>query len=179
MKRLCFLLFFSDARHRQQRQQSLVPRACAGYIGGGIPRTAADFREIWPRKASLRGDADMFIYLSKKIAIPNGTKLESLAWNPAQGWIACGGSNGLTKVRYAGGLKNQQQLHCSIEGVCYCSRGATRLEGCVRSAGKPLGLYGYTADARVYAARLDTLHVLKRTYLVPGADLQQFIVTKV
>eukprot|EP00904_Undaria_pinnatifida_P002695 jgi/Undpi1/12426/HiC_scaffold_5.g02098.m1 len=40
----------------------------------------------------------MFIYLSKKIAIPNGTKLESLAWNPAQGWIACGGSNGLTKV---------------------------------------------------------------------------------
>ena len=41
----------------------------------------------------------MFIYLSKKIAIPNGTKLDSLAWNPAQGWIACGGSNGLTKVR--------------------------------------------------------------------------------
>ncbi|CAM9272263.1 unnamed protein product [Hapterophycus canaliculatus] len=40
----------------------------------------------------------MFIYLSKKIAIPNGTKLASLAWNPAQGWIACGGSNGLTKV---------------------------------------------------------------------------------
>ncbi|CAM9614606.1 unnamed protein product, partial [Ectocarpus sp. 12 AP-2014] len=40
----------------------------------------------------------MFIYLSKKIAIPNGTKLDSLAWNPAQGWIACGGSNGLTKV---------------------------------------------------------------------------------
>lgn len=40
----------------------------------------------------------MFIYLSKKIAIPNGTKLDSLAWNPAQGWIACGGSHGLTKV---------------------------------------------------------------------------------
>lgn len=48
----------------------------------------------------------MFIYLSKKIAIPNGTKLESLAWNPAQGWIACGGSNGLTKV---GVLQQQQQ----------------------------------------------------------------------
>lgn len=41
----------------------------------------------------------MFIYLSKKIAIPNGTKLDSLAWNPTQGWIACGGSHGLTKVR--------------------------------------------------------------------------------
>ncbi|CAM9601651.1 unnamed protein product, partial [Choristocarpus tenellus] len=40
----------------------------------------------------------MFIYLTKKIAIPNGTKLHSLAWNPVQGWIACGGSSGLTKV---------------------------------------------------------------------------------
>lgn len=45
------------------------------------------------------GERVMFIYLSKKIAIPNGTKLDSLAWNPAQGWIACGGSHGLTKVR--------------------------------------------------------------------------------
>ena len=24
----------------------------------------------------------MFVYLSKKIAIPNGVKLHSLAWNP-------------------------------------------------------------------------------------------------
>jgi hypothetical protein len=63
----------------------------------------------------------MFIYLSKKvrrwlvalyaapailtcgfssvqIAIPNGVKLKSVAWNPEQGWIACGGDNGLLKV---------------------------------------------------------------------------------
>ena len=40
----------------------------------------------------------MFIYLSKKIAIPNGINLHSLAWNPDQGWIACGGDSGLLKV---------------------------------------------------------------------------------
>lgn len=40
----------------------------------------------------------MFVYLSKKIAIPNGVKLRSIAWNQDQGWIACGGDNGLLKV---------------------------------------------------------------------------------
>ncbi|RKO87327.1 WD40-repeat-containing domain protein, partial [Blyttiomyces helicus] len=52
----------------------------------------------------------MFIYLSKKklihslrhpscqIAIPNGVKLRSVAWNNDQGWIACGGEDGLLKV---------------------------------------------------------------------------------
>ena len=40
----------------------------------------------------------MFIYLCKKIAIPNGVKLSSLSWNPEQGWITCGGENGLLKV---------------------------------------------------------------------------------
>ena len=40
----------------------------------------------------------MFVYLSKKIAIPNGVKLRSVAWNADQGWIACGGDNGLLKV---------------------------------------------------------------------------------
>ncbi|KAJ9468906.1 Intraflagellar transport protein 122-like protein [Diplonema papillatum] len=40
----------------------------------------------------------MFVYLSKKIAIPNGVKLRSVAWNAEQGWIACGGDNGLLKV---------------------------------------------------------------------------------
>ena len=40
----------------------------------------------------------MFVFLSKKIAIPNGAKLHSLSWNSAQGWIACGGENGLLKV---------------------------------------------------------------------------------
>lgn len=40
----------------------------------------------------------MFVFLSKKIAIPNGAKIHSLAWNASQGWIACGGENGLLKV---------------------------------------------------------------------------------
>jgi len=40
----------------------------------------------------------MFVYLSKKIAIPNGIKLKCVSWNSEQGWIACGGDNGLLKV---------------------------------------------------------------------------------
>jgi len=40
----------------------------------------------------------MFVYLSKKIAIPNGVKLKSLRWNATKGWIVCGGDNGLLKV---------------------------------------------------------------------------------
>lgn len=40
----------------------------------------------------------MFIYLSKKIAIPNGVKLRTVSWFNDQGWIACGGEEGLLKV---------------------------------------------------------------------------------
>ncbi|XP_022083410.1 WD repeat-containing protein 35-like [Acanthaster planci] len=40
----------------------------------------------------------MFIYLSKKIAIPNNTKLRCVSWNQEQGFIACGGEDGLLKV---------------------------------------------------------------------------------
>uniref|UniRef100_A0A0G4GH72 Uncharacterized protein n=1 Tax=Chromera velia CCMP2878 TaxID=1169474 RepID=A0A0G4GH72_9ALVE len=40
----------------------------------------------------------MFVYLSKKIAIPHNTSLNVLSWNCAQGWIACGGEKGLLKV---------------------------------------------------------------------------------
>ncbi|KAJ3057254.1 WD repeat-containing protein 35 [Rhizophlyctis rosea] len=40
----------------------------------------------------------MFVYLSKKIAIPNGVRLRTVAWNNDQGWIACGGEDGLLKV---------------------------------------------------------------------------------
>ena len=40
----------------------------------------------------------MFIYLSKKIAIPHGIPLRTLSWNSDQGWIACGGDGGLLKV---------------------------------------------------------------------------------
>lgn len=40
----------------------------------------------------------MFVYLSKKIAIPHNIKLQAVSWNSEQGWIACGGANGLLKV---------------------------------------------------------------------------------
>ncbi|XP_053316634.1 WD repeat-containing protein 35 isoform X1 [Spea bombifrons] len=40
----------------------------------------------------------MFIYLSKKIAIPNNMRLKCISWNKDQGYIACGGESGLLKV---------------------------------------------------------------------------------
>ncbi|XP_043921710.1 WD repeat-containing protein 35 [Protopterus annectens] len=40
----------------------------------------------------------MFIYLSKKIAIPNNIRLKCVSWNKDQGFIACGGEDGLLKV---------------------------------------------------------------------------------
>lgn len=40
----------------------------------------------------------MFVYLSKKIAIPNNTPLQCVAWNKQHGYIACGGGGGLLKV---------------------------------------------------------------------------------
>ncbi|XP_015596434.1 WD repeat-containing protein 35 [Cephus cinctus] len=40
----------------------------------------------------------MFVYLSKKIAIPNNFRLNCIAWNQRQGFIAVGGEDGLLKV---------------------------------------------------------------------------------
>lgn len=40
----------------------------------------------------------MLVYLSKKIAIPNNLRLHCISWNREQGWIACGGEQGLLKV---------------------------------------------------------------------------------
>ncbi|XP_071440698.1 WD repeat-containing protein 35 [Hetaerina americana] len=40
----------------------------------------------------------MFIYLSKKIAIPNSTQINCLAWNKECGFITCGGEDGMLKV---------------------------------------------------------------------------------
>ncbi|XP_069964881.1 WD repeat-containing protein 35 isoform X2 [Bactrocera oleae] len=40
----------------------------------------------------------MFVYLSKKIAIPNNVKLNCIAWNKEHGYIAVAGSEGLLKV---------------------------------------------------------------------------------
>lgn len=46
----------------------------------------------------LGGCEEMFIYLNKKIAIPNGVKLRCCQWNAEEGWIACGGESGMLKV---------------------------------------------------------------------------------
>lgn len=40
----------------------------------------------------------MFAYLSKKIGIPNNTRVECIGWSSEQGWIACGGEKGLLKI---------------------------------------------------------------------------------
>ncbi|KAG5677812.1 hypothetical protein PVAND_007539 [Polypedilum vanderplanki] len=40
----------------------------------------------------------MFVYLSKKIAIPNNTKINCLSWEKNNGFIAIGGDEGMLKV---------------------------------------------------------------------------------
>ncbi|XP_033032639.1 WD repeat-containing protein 35 [Trachypithecus francoisi] len=44
------------------------------------------------------GNPTMFFYLTKKISIPNNVKLKCVSWNKEQGFIACGGEDGLLKV---------------------------------------------------------------------------------
>ena len=40
----------------------------------------------------------MFVYLSKKIAIPNNVPLKCIAWDKESGFLACGGDGGLLKL---------------------------------------------------------------------------------
>jgi len=54
----------------------------------------------------------MFVFLSKKIAIPNGVNLHSIAWNSSQGWISCGGDSGLLKV-----LKMETNADSNAKGI--------------------------------------------------------------
>uniref|UniRef100_A0A0P4W8W7 WD repeat-containing protein 35 n=1 Tax=Scylla olivacea TaxID=85551 RepID=A0A0P4W8W7_SCYOL len=54
----------------------------------------------------------MFIYLSKKIAIPNNIHLRCVGWNKEQGYIACGGDDGLLKV-----LKLEAGKDAKIKGL--------------------------------------------------------------
>jgi len=68
----------------------------------------------------------MFVYLSKKIAIPHNLALQVVAWNSAQGWIACGGESGLLKVlklesssenpAKAGGAQSNLSMNQTLEG---------------------------------------------------------------
>lgn len=41
---------------------------------------------------------DMFVYLSKKISVPNGIAISSLSWNTTDGFIGIGGEKGMLKV---------------------------------------------------------------------------------
>ncbi|KAL9655557.1 hypothetical protein ABK040_002224 [Willaertia magna] len=40
----------------------------------------------------------MWVYLNKKVSIPNGLRLNNISWNGYHGWIACAGEQGLLKV---------------------------------------------------------------------------------
>lgn len=40
----------------------------------------------------------MLLYLSKKITVPNCSKLYTVSWSTNQDYIACGGNNGVLKV---------------------------------------------------------------------------------
>lgn len=40
----------------------------------------------------------MFVYLSKKIAIPNAIPLKCISWDKEIGYLACGGDDGLLKI---------------------------------------------------------------------------------
>jgi len=56
----------------------------------------------------------MFVYLSKKIAIPNNIKLQCIGWNKDHGYIACGGEDGLLKVLK---LESQQGPSNKVKGL--------------------------------------------------------------
>lgn len=61
----------------------------------------------------------MFAYLSKKISIPNNSRIEAVGWSAEQGWVAVGGETtaegqkrGLLKIlkldEQKGGLAGSQ-----------------------------------------------------------------------
>ena len=74
--------------------------------------------------------------ITKKIAIPNGVRLKSLNWNGVNGWIVCGGENGLLKVlkldssrpadkKGGGGGPSNLSMNQTLEGhkssvLCVC-----------------------------------------------------------
>ena len=40
----------------------------------------------------------MFVFLHKKISMPNELKMRSISWNQIDGWICCGGEKGVLKI---------------------------------------------------------------------------------
>jgi WD repeat-containing protein 35 len=40
----------------------------------------------------------MFVFLNKKINMPNDTKIRAISWNPIDNLICCGGEQGILKL---------------------------------------------------------------------------------
>lgn len=57
----------------------------------------------------------MFVYLSKKIAIPNGISLKCIAWDKENGYLACGGDDGLLKIVRLDSNSNQGALNATSQ----------------------------------------------------------------
>jgi WD repeat-containing protein 35 len=55
----------------------------------------------------------MFVYLSKKIAIPNSILLKCISWDKENGYLACGGDDGLLKIVRLDSTQNQNVLNSS------------------------------------------------------------------
>ncbi|CAH0725787.1 unnamed protein product, partial [Brenthis ino] len=59
----------------------------------------------------------MFIYMSKKIAIPKQSNVNCLAWNHSSGYIAVGGEDGMLKVlKLESGGSGNLSMNLSLEG---------------------------------------------------------------
>jgi WD repeat-containing protein 35 len=66
----------------------------------------------------------MFIYLSKKIAIPNCTTVTAISWANNQGYIACGGDSSLLKVLKLESNTDSKQTQLSMNQTLEGHNGA-------------------------------------------------------
>ncbi|RNF04337.1 WD repeat domain 35 [Trypanosoma rangeli] len=61
----------------------------------------------------------MYVYFSKRVAVPASTVVTAIAWNEEQGWLACGGKGGLLKVLKidnGAGTKGALSMNQTLEG---------------------------------------------------------------
>jgi len=86
----------------------------------------------------------MFAYLSKKVGIPNNTRVECIAWSSEQGWIACGGEKGLLKIlkledpKQLNALNNSSQVQPNLSTqTTQNSQGQLNTGGAGAGAGVP------------------------------------------
>ncbi|XP_031790056.1 WD repeat-containing protein 35 isoform X3 [Piliocolobus tephrosceles] len=77
-----------------------------------VARATGAFRSFWYSRLETEpltveglssrrdplGNPTMLFYLTKKISFPNNVKLKCVSWNKGEGFIACGGEDGLLKV---------------------------------------------------------------------------------